>query len=70
MNSSRKPNYLGLLSYSLHVVGMSLTRHHHSNTVEMDDYWELFYSGIEPAKFAKAGVDILITCKTLTRKLH
>jgi len=29
-------------------------------TVELDDEWKLFHSGVEPSKFVQAGVGILV----------
>jgi len=30
------------------------------DTVELDDEWKLFHSGVEPSKFVQAGVGILV----------
>jgi len=43
--------------YSLDVVGISSTKRRDSNTVDVDNGWKLFYSGVDPAKFAQAGGD-------------
>jgi len=44
--------------YSLGVllVGISSTKCRRCNTVQPNDVWKLFYSGVEPAKFSKGGV--------------
>jgi len=39
-------------------MGISSTKSCCSKTVEVDDGWKFFYSGIEPARFAQAGVGI------------
>jgi len=41
-------------------------KHRGSNTVELDDEWKLFYFGVEPAKFAQAGVGILARSQLAT----
>jgi len=46
---------------SAEVVGISATRSSDSNTLELDNGWKLFSSGVEPAKFAQAGVSILVS---------
>jgi len=38
-------------------VGMCTTKCHGSNTVELDDGWKPFYSGVEPAKYPDFGGD-------------
>ena len=50
---------LNLLAGSAHV--FSTTKRCGSNTVELDDGWRLFYSGVEPAECALAGVEILVS---------
>ena len=40
--------------YSPDVVGISWTKLRVSNIAELDDGWNLFYSGVEPAQFAQA----------------
>jgi len=40
------------------VVGISSTKCRCSNTVQLDDGWKLYYPGVEPAKFTKAGLGI------------
>jgi len=47
--------------YSPDVAGISSTKRRGSNTVKLDDEWKLFYSGVEPAQLALAGVDILVS---------
>ena len=43
------------------VAGISLTKRRGSNTIVLDDGWKLFYSGVEPAQFAQAGVWMLVS---------
>jgi len=38
-----------------------------SNTVELDDGWKLFYHGVEPTKFAQAGVGVLVSPQLTNR---
>jgi len=40
---------------------MSSTKRRGSNTAEADDVCKLLYSGVETAKFVKAGVGILVS---------
>jgi len=46
---------------SLDVVAIFSTKRGGSNTMELDDWWKLFYSGVNPAKFAQAVVGILVS---------
>ena len=46
---------------SLDIIGISSTGRRGCSTVELDDEWKFFYSGVEPAKFAQAGVGILVS---------
>ena len=50
----------GSQQYSLDVAGISSTKRRGSNTVELDDWWKLFYYGVESEQFAQAGMGILI----------
>jgi len=42
------------------VVDISLNKCRGSNTIELDDGWKLFYSGVESVKFGQAGVGTLL----------
>jgi len=47
------------MRYSLDVVYLSSIKRGCFHTVELDDWWKLFYSVVETAKFPKVGVRIL-----------
>jgi len=42
------------------LLSISSTKRRGFNTVELDDGWKLFFSGGEPARFAQAGLGILV----------
>ena len=48
--------------YRLDVVGISSTKRRDSGTVELNGGWKIFYSGVDAAMSAQAGVG-LITCE-------
>jgi len=59
-NWLRKPNDITAVLWAIGI--SSAKRRAGTNTAEMDDGWELFYSGVELTPYAQAGVGIL-TCK-------
>ena len=46
--------------YRLGIVGISPTKCLGSDTMELGDGWELFFSGVKPTPFAQAWVEILL----------
>ena len=49
------------IRYSLDVVAISSTECRCFNTLKLDDGRKLFYSGVEPAKFAQAGEGTILS---------
>ena len=47
--------------YRLDVVGISSTKRRGSGTVELNDGWKIFYSGVDAAMSAQAGVGLLVS---------
>jgi len=47
--------------YSLDVISISTTKRRGFNTAELDNCWKLFYSGVERASLASAGIKILVS---------
>ena len=45
----------------LDIVGASSTKYHGSDTVELNEGWKLFYSGVDVTMFARAKVGIFIS---------
>jgi len=52
--------------YSLDIIVFSSTKRRGSDTDELDNGWELLYSSVEPARFARAGVGILVSPQQAT----
>ena len=42
-------------------MGISSTKRQGSGTVELNDGWKNFYSGVDAAKSAQAGVGLLVS---------
>ena len=47
--------------HHLDIVGVSLTKCRGSDTVELNEGWKLFYSGVDVTMSAQAGVSILVS---------
>ena len=47
--------------YRLDVVGISSTKRRGSGTVELNGGWKIFYSGVDAAMCAQAGVGLLVS---------
>ena len=47
--------------YHLDIVGISSTKRRGSGTVELNDGWKLFYSGVDTTMSAQAGVGLLVS---------
>ena len=47
--------------YHLYIIGVSSTKCHGSNTVELNEGWKLFYSGVNVTMSAQAGVGIFVS---------
>ena len=47
--------------YGLDVVGISSTKCRGSGTVELNGAWKIFYSGVDAAMSAEAGVGLLVS---------
>ena len=47
--------------YHLDIVGVSSTKCHSSNTVELNEGWKLFYSGVDVTISAQGGVGIFVS---------
>ena len=47
--------------YRLDIVGISLTKRRGSGTVELNGGWKIFYSGVDAATSAQAGVGLLVS---------
>ena len=42
-------------------MGISSTKHQGSGTVKLNGGWKIFYSGVDAAMFAQAGVGVLVS---------
>ena len=49
------------LQYRLDIVGILSTKRQGSKTVELNGGWKIFYSGVDVAMFAQAGVGLLVS---------
>ena len=47
--------------YRLDIEGISSTKRRGSGTVELDGGWKIFYSGVDAAMSAQAGVGLLVS---------
>ena len=52
---------LGAKQYHLDIVGVSSTKCHSSDTVELNENWKLFYSGVDVTMSAQAEVGIFVS---------
>ena len=47
--------------YRLDIAGISSTKRQGSGTVELNDWWKFFYSRVDAAMFAQAGVGLFVS---------
>ena len=55
--------------YRFNIVGISSTKRRGSGTVELNGEWKIFYSGVDAAMSAPAGVGLLVSRNMLSVSL-